>query len=869
MAFVAPVIGAIAGTVAAIGSTVVGGIALKIGGSLLLSAASSALMKRPSSVSGYSPSHSAATIQGRMVSVREATAARRMIYGQVRAGGTIIYMSALTSPGSAIPNNELHIIIVLAGHRIRSIGAVYLNGEAAIDAGGTALGRFAGKLSVEKHLGAGTAAPFPGLRAAAPDEWTDAHRLVGCPAVHVTMLYDPDVFPSGIPNIVVDVEGCDEVYDPRSATTGYSTNPALCLAHYLAHPRYGLNAQIGADDGVSTAELIAAANVCDETVARVGGGTEMRYTMNGIVSLSDIPETIIPDMLTAMAGEVVMPAGQWGIYAGAWRPATTTLTTDDLVSAGLRLETRVSRSQNFNAVRGTFVSPENDWVADDFPAYVSSVYLAEDNGEQTWADIILPFTISASMAQRLAKIHLERQRRQFSVTAAGKMAAWRVATMDVVNLDYARWGFSGKPFEVRGMSLEIGDAILPTLTLRETSPAIFDWSASEAQAYAAAPRTTLPNAFDLPPPGGLQVAEALYQTRAGVGVRAVATLTWTAAPSPFVTQYEVQVRRNGEAWAELGRVGELTFEWPDVAAGVWDFRVRSRSNLGVASGWIEATREIYGLGAEPAALSGVTLQSAGGLAVLKWTPHPDLDVQIGGAIVIRHSAATVPSWSNSVSMDRVPGATAIAVVPLKPGAYVLRAEDSTGNLGPETVLSTVGAVALNFASVGTLTEDATFTGTKTNCFLSAGTLQMSSSSQVDSWASVDAVADLDGEGGIVPTASYVFAAGLNAGAVTRMRLRSVIDLSVLNITDQMDTRTGNIDTWASIDGARGDEVDAWVDVRTTQMDPTGSPVWSGWSRADATEVAAWGVQARAQMLALDPSFNMAISQLRLVAEKVV
>jgi putative transposase len=40
----------------------------------------------------------------------------------------------------------------------------------------------------------------------------------------------------------------------------------------------------------------------------------------------------------------------------------------------LTLATRISRSSNFNAVRGQFVSPENNWQPDDFPAVTSEVF---------------------------------------------------------------------------------------------------------------------------------------------------------------------------------------------------------------------------------------------------------------------------------------------------------------------------------------------------------------------------------------------------------------------------------------------------------------------------------------------------------------
>jgi hypothetical protein len=890
--FLAPIVGFVTSTIAAGG---LGAFALRLGASLLLSAASRALQKKAQPA--------ASGLQGRTVTVREPIAPREIVYGRTRKGGVIIFMNAWAGPRSSLPagfplppglwgvifggldsdkvqdgkdDAVLELVIVLAAHRVKSIGRIYFNGVVAFEAdSGTATGQWTGRAGCERALGGDDQVAFTtGLGSMLPSLWTRDHRLAGCAAIKVSLGADPKAYPSGIPNITADIEGKNDIYDPRSGTRYYTDNAALCVADYMSLSPFGLGAEIGAFDGINPVTLAAAANVCDETVDRVGGGTELRYSCNGVVSLGVSPKENIEQMLTAMAGTCAWSAGQWDIFAGAYRIPSVTLGSNDVREGGLQLDTRQSRAANFNAVRGTFISPENDWQPDDFPAYASSVYQAEDGGERIWRDISLPFTISASAAQRLAKIELERQRRQQTFEFAGKLNAWQVAVGDVVMFNYAPFGFSAKPFDVTGMSLDFsgdgdGPQLVPNLTLRETSPLVYDWSASEAQIYAAAPRTRLPSAYDISEPGIPTAVEQLYATRNGTGVKVLVRLTWAAAPSAFVLSYQVEGRRNGGAWAFLGRSENTSLEALDITPGLWDFRVQASSRLGYASEWVQASLEVLGLAAAPSAITGLTIQSAGGLAVLKWAQHPDLDVRIGGFIVIRHSAAVVPSWSNSVSMDRVPGATAIGVVPLKPGAYVLRAQDSIGNLGPESVISTAGAVALNFTGVGTLTEDSTFTGAKTGCFLNAGTLQISSSSQVDSWPDVDAIADIDAEGGVLPSATYVFATGINAGAVTRMRLRSQIDLSILNITDQIDTKTGDIDTWLNIDGERGDEVDVVVEVRTTQTNPSGSPVWGDWGRADSTEVSAWGVQARAILTTRDPNFNPSVSQLRLIAERVV
>ena len=848
MPFVVPAVTALAGTIS--GVLAAGGIGaalIRIGGTLLLSAATQALMPKPKM-----------TLQARTVTVREPVMPREIVYGRARKGGVIVFLNA-SGPGDRF----LDLVIVLAAHRVKSIGAVYFEGEMAVDAAGAAQGRWAGKVVVDKRLGSTSQTAFARLMAALPDKWSENHRLQGCAALHVRLTYDRDVFPGGIPNITADIEGKDDIFDPRSETRGYSENPALCLADYMAHPEFGIRATIAAEDGITRISLIEAANICDERVPLREGGSEPRYACNGVISLSQAPKVIIEGLLSSFAGRCAFSAGSWRIHAGAWRAPSVSLSADDVREGGLTLATRVSRSQNFNGVRGQFVSPENDWQPDDFPAYASDVYLAEDGGERVWRDISLPFTISAPMAQRLARIELERARRQMTVRLSGKLSAWAAAVGDTLTLSYARWGFATKPFELHGLSLDLiaagdGALLLPELVLRETSPLVYDWSASEQTIYAAAPRTNLPSSADIPPPGTPQVAEQIFVTRDGGGLKVLARVSWEAAPSGFVAEYRLEAKRLGETdWQDYGRTDGLSLDLRDIAPDTWAFRVKAVSVLGVSSSWRESSAEILGLTAPPLALENVTLQTAGGLAILKWARAADPDVRVGGNIVIRHSKEATATWADSYSMDRVGGGEAIAVVPLKPGTYLLRAEDSGGRAGPEVRVSTKGAQVLAFSPLGMLQADPGFFGPKTGLQITGTNLMLATAVDADG---VTSVSTLEGR--------YSFAAGLDLGAVKRVRLRSEIGVAALALNDRIDARTERIDTWADFDGSAGAEIDVLFEVRETDDDPAGSPAWGLWSRLDTHEIEARAVQARATLTTRDASYTPIVTQLRLYADEV-
>ncbi|MCK8168214.1 hypothetical protein LXA15_17585, partial [Erwinia amylovora] len=77
-----------------------------------------------------------------------------------------------------------------------------------------------------------------------------------------------------------------------------------------------------------------------------------------------------------------------------------------------------------------------------------------------------------------------------------------------------------------------------------------------------------------------------------------------------------------------------------------------------------------------------------------------------------------------------------------------------------------------------------------------------------------------------------------------------------------------IDSWATVDGVFGGEADAWVEVRTTQDNPSGSPTWEAWRRLDSAEFTARGFQFRAQLRSYNPSYNIAVAELEVSVDEV-
>lgn len=115
---------------------------------------------------------------------------------------------------------------------------------------------------------------------------------------------------------------------------------------------------------------------------------------------------------------------------------------------------------------------------------------------------------------------------------------------------------------------------------------------------------------------------------------------------------------------------------------------------------------------------------------------------------------------------------------------------------------------------------------------------------------------------------FTFPAGMDFGALRRVRLRSEIDVAALNLGGLIDDRTALIDSWLDVDDTDGAEIDVIVEARSTDDDPAGTPLWSDWSRLDSSEDEVRAVELRARLISASPDCNVLLLRLRVHAEEV-
>lgn len=314
---------------------------------------------------------------------------------------------------------------------------------------------------------------------------------------------------------------------------------------------------------VDSTQLTSAANTCDEAVNLLAGGTQPRFTIDGSFDTSESPANVVGRMNSAMAGSILYVAGKWGIYPGIWRAPTISLSDADF-RGPMTVQTRLTHRDLYNGVKGTFISPLNNWQAADYPPLQDSVALQEDNLEPLWLDVELPFTISPAMAQRISKIALRRARHQITVQGQFKLTAYQVQPLDVVQLSHPRFGWVNKTFEVTACTMlyepdtDNAPRLGVDLTLREADSTIYDWSTADETAVGAPPGSTLPNNAVVQPPTGLTLtSQEIIRVADGLTTSQI-VVSWTAPADQFVThggRIRVQYKKHTDtAWLDGGAV---------------------------------------------------------------------------------------------------------------------------------------------------------------------------------------------------------------------------------------------------------------------------------------------------------------------------
>jgi predicted phage tail protein len=388
------------------------------------------------------------------------------------------------------------------------------------------------------------------------------------------------------------------------------------------------------------------------------------------------------------------------------------------------------------------------------------------------------------------------------------------------------------------------------------------------------PRDTTDLNIIPPAPSNLAGNELLYEGTGGVKSKIV--LSWQGVAG--VNQYRIRWRAENGNWA-TDTQARTDYEILDTTAGTYQVEVCSlNAGLVPSTPPAQLTFSAFGKTAPPADVAGVSLVAVdSSSAILSWNRAVDLDVLVGGKVLIRHSQSlTLAEWDASQEIvAAAAGSQTQKLVPLLEGTYLIKFEDDSGN---RSVSATLVVADLPTPQprllVQNYAEDAEvppFSGNSANMAYQydLNGLIITSGIAVDDMApdgDWDALTAVDGIGGVLPSGEYEFGSSYDMGAVFDVNLRRRLVTVPYLPNSTWDDRAGDIDTWPAVDETDLDRTDARVYVRSTADDPAGAPTWSDWREFANAIVRGRGFQFKMIATTTSPDINIVVSELGAVME---
>ncbi|HID9741297.1 TPA: phage tail tip fiber protein [Proteus mirabilis] len=383
--------------------------------------------------------------------LRSPSASETVIIGKTIASGLLFF--AEEEEGEQDENEKITLALALAGHPIDRIGKIWL--------GDDLVGIFGDKASWELHNDRKDADPF--MLKNCPS-WKEDMIGRGMAWLRVTLTFDQEKFPYGLPNVKCEIWG-KKLFDPRTGETEWSNNGALVILDYY---RDYLKVP---DSDIDFESFKQAADLCDESVSNADGDSELRYTLNGAYDLNESPSSVLEAMHKCINAEPTFTAGKHGIQVGAYYgPALKTITESQLIDT-VTCTPETGLKDATNAVYGTFIDAEQLYTKTDFTPVIVNEWIEED-GLEIRENVDYRFVTSPYQSQRLARQYLRKKKAGRRVQLTMNLDGYAYRPGEVVILDLPSLNISGLEFRIAEWTFHALDGV--SLTLEEDGAYLYE-----------------------------------------------------------------------------------------------------------------------------------------------------------------------------------------------------------------------------------------------------------------------------------------------------------------------------------------------------------------------------------------------------------
>ncbi|WP_415887082.1 DUF1983 domain-containing protein [Providencia rettgeri] len=521
--------------------------------------------------------------------LRSAGAPETVVVGKTVCSGLLFF--AEEEKGDQTDGERLFMAIALAAHPIHKIGLIWLNDDL--------IETFGDKVSYEFHNGRTTSDPY--LLKHAPS-WKDDMIGENLAWLRLTLKYDAEKFPYGVPNVKVEMWG-KEVFDPRIGKDAWTDNGVLIALDYY---RSYLNVP---DLELNFDEFKTAADLSYEPVVTPEGNTEPRYTINGAYELSESPSSLLDHMHRCIAAEPTYVAGKHGILMQAYNgPAVLRIEPNQIIDT-VNITPELALRDATNAIYGTFVDAVQQYVKTDFEPVIVDEWIEED-GLEIKENIDYRFVTSPYQAARLSNLYLRKKRAGRRIQLKMDMDGYAYRPGDVCLLNLPHIGIQN--FECRVAEWKFHPQEGVDILLEEDGAYIYEDIIGKP--FVRPPFTVLPTGGVAPP-----LNLAFVATNIGEVVQGY--LSWQSVAAD-VRYNTVNIIENGKIIQSI-QVPQDRVDLSGLVRGSYRAEVRSINAAGAMSSPAIVDFDIQ---APP---KPVSVEMVGGMFSLTCIPHGGETAQHG------------------------------------------------------------------------------------------------------------------------------------------------------------------------------------------------------------------------------------------------
>lgn len=557
-----------------------------------------------------------------------------VLYGQTETGGILNFK------GVAGTNNEyLYLEYILGEGECQSLIDVLIDEESYTDP------KYSSSVQVTFYPGTDSHAADPDLVANFADYTSDDRGRGLCKAV-VRLTYDQENL-AREPDIVFRIQG-KKIYDPRTTTTVYSANPALCVRDYLLSARYGAGYKITTSDIVEQ-DWIDAANHCETQIeSYTGSGSNINiYEMHASVDTEKPVRDNILAMMKSFHAHLVRDGDLHRFLIEKDDATVLDLTHDNIIDNSITYAVN-DVDERYNEFVCDFRNEEKKYISDQ-KSVSSAALLTADNSIKSVKKVKNWYDTNQYRIEHYCNIELKRSRQGIAVGLTASEEAFKLLPGAIVRLTLDEPGWSLKKFRViRIKQLAQGNVAVNLLEHESTA-----YDRTVPVEAPTPPDTYLPNPFSVAQVGGLSAVSGISHVVANSAgdLSARVKVTWTPLADVFVTHYELRARLDGETdWIDqtpaIGRSASTQYVVGFEDGDLIDIQVRAINSRQVVGAWSQTLQHtVEGVSGPPPDVTtfNVFADPDGTRVATFDMTSPPIDL---AGYKIRYSSNTSEVWAN-------------------------------------------------------------------------------------------------------------------------------------------------------------------------------------------------------------------------------